>query len=197
MVSCPIRIKVSKRTPSLCSLCSDPIFQDRSEFVQYLVVFGCSETWPLKYDIYGNSQQSVNNPSPQDGKWSQAESQHKWLLMRSPSYQYFAVIPNGLIYSQNPPIPIRQSLYEEPRLSHSESPSWKIRLLESENLRSVVSRSLLCWRKGTEYVRMRRKMANTGHSNARAHLMAFQVRPTKLMPFEAIKGMGEPACFLD
>lgn len=34
-------------------------------------------------------------------------------------------------------------------------------------------------------------MANAGHStNNRAHLIAFQIRPTELTPFEAIKGVG-------
>ena len=42
-------------------------------------------------------------------------------------------------------------------------------------------------------------MASAGHSiNARAHLIAFQIRPTELATFEAIKGVdgrgGDGGC---
>lgn len=42
-------------------------------------------------------------------------------------------------------------------------------------------------------------MASTGHStNARAHLIAFQTRPTEVTTFEAIEGVGgSGSCSLD
>lgn len=46
-----------------------------------------------------------------------AKSQHQLPGIRSPSFKYFAVTPRGLIHSQNP-VPVQQSLHEEPRLSH-------------------------------------------------------------------------------